>query len=808
MNQLCVRIALIGAALCCNAGAQTKEYIRLNGRVVAIENPVSANFSIGASAASATVVRNGSTPITITVTPVNGFTGAVTLSMGSLPVGVTAAFNPSPVTVTSGSITSVLTLSANATATTGTVAITVTGASTSPVLSQSTSVNLTTALAPDFSLSGLINQTITAGSSGSQTVTVTPLNGFTGLVDLVASGLPPGVTAPGTSANVAGGPVNGTLTLTATAGASLGTVTITVTGTNAALSLTRTATFQLTVNATPMFTLSAPTGGSVVAGSSGSFGVSTSATGGFNSQVTFSLTGMPVGVTSGFAPAFVTGSGSSVMTVTVGGSVSPGNYAGTITASSTTPAITKTGAFTLTVSAAQQSLSGAGVNPSNGSEVTVTAVASDTTGAAHILYVELNFSTSLNSNTFVAGQACRFRATRASAGVYTMSIENANGDGSIYDYRTIGPTGSISNGACALDMAQSSVVESGNTWTISTKVRSLTMSGTRYLRGLTGDDATASLPQPYTYLNASWSVPTPPTVTFTNSQGISPPVIYSSFNVTVTMSAANLGTGVITMNLVQTGDGSISPLSGTNPMTLVYTAGNSGEDRDILIRGLVCTATCAANGSNVTQELFYTLRVRSSTSSPPSLNFVNPFTGSSLNPSPLNSNVTANGTATTFLSFGIKNTPYPAAQCTYYPASLCTPIQNLSLNINSTFTESALVQDRANGCRLRVNVFAGGSPPGYYFFLLNDAGDYENGFLWTPAYGGGSTIENSQCRLNILSSAGSYADWPTNDNTTLGIGLQYVFKTPFVGKRYLFMMGNRNSGDWSGWQYRGFLNMQ
>ena len=34
-----MRIALIGAALCYSAGAQTKEYIRLNGRVIAIESP-------------------------------------------------------------------------------------------------------------------------------------------------------------------------------------------------------------------------------------------------------------------------------------------------------------------------------------------------------------------------------------------------------------------------------------------------------------------------------------------------------------------------------------------------------------------------------------------------------------------------------------------------------------------------------------------------------------------------------------------------------------------------------------------------
>ncbi|MFO0508785.1 MAG: hypothetical protein ACK5YZ_02140, partial [bacterium] len=51
------------------------------------------------------------------------------------------------------------------------------------------------------------------------------------------------------------------------------------------------------------------------------------------------------------------------------------------------------------------------------------------------------------------------------------------------------------------------------------------------------------------------------------------------------------------------------------------------------------------------------------------------------------------------------------------------------------------------------------------------------------------------------------AQWPSSDSTTLGIGIQYVFKTPFKGTRYVFMMGNRNTGDWTGWQYRGVLNL-
>ena len=46
MKQVCLRIALLVGALCCNLGAQTKEYIRLNGRVIAIESPTTSSVPL------------------------------------------------------------------------------------------------------------------------------------------------------------------------------------------------------------------------------------------------------------------------------------------------------------------------------------------------------------------------------------------------------------------------------------------------------------------------------------------------------------------------------------------------------------------------------------------------------------------------------------------------------------------------------------------------------------------------------------------------------------------------------------------
>ena len=70
------------------------------------------------------------------MTPVNGFSGSVTLSASGLPSGVTAGFNPNPTTSTS-----TLTLTVSAGAATGTSTVTITGVSGS--LTHQTTVSLT-----------------------------------------------------------------------------------------------------------------------------------------------------------------------------------------------------------------------------------------------------------------------------------------------------------------------------------------------------------------------------------------------------------------------------------------------------------------------------------------------------------------------------------------------------------------------------------------------------------------------------------------------------------------------------------------
>ncbi len=197
------------------------------------------DFSLSASPASLTVTQGTSGNSTISITPIAGFTGNVSLSASGLPAGVTASFGTNPATSSS-----VLTLTASSTATTGTATVTVTG--TSGTLTHTTSISLTVnvAAAPNFSLSASpASLTVTQGTSGNSTITVTPSGGFTGSVTLSASGLPAGVTAafgtnPTTSTSV--------VTFTASSTATTGTASVTITGTSG--TLTHTTTISLTVN--------------------------------------------------------------------------------------------------------------------------------------------------------------------------------------------------------------------------------------------------------------------------------------------------------------------------------------------------------------------------------------------------------------------------------------------------------------------------------------------------------------------------------------------------------------------------------
>jgi LysM repeat protein len=75
---------------------------------------IPATFSISLSSTSLSLANGGSATTTVSVDPVNGFSQAVSFACTGLPSGLSCSFSPSSVTTAGTSMTSVLTIAANA----------------------------------------------------------------------------------------------------------------------------------------------------------------------------------------------------------------------------------------------------------------------------------------------------------------------------------------------------------------------------------------------------------------------------------------------------------------------------------------------------------------------------------------------------------------------------------------------------------------------------------------------------------------------------------------------------------------------
>jgi hypothetical protein len=180
------------------------------------------NFTLSAAPGAVAITQSvGSGTSTVSITPVNGFFGNVTLLASGLPSGITASFGQNPATSSS-----VVTFTASSAAKKGTATVTITG--TSGSLSATTTITLTVNPLGNFALKASPKSlTIARGSSGTSIITVAAKNTFDQSVALTVSGLPKGVTAslsPGTSTSAS------TLTLTVSKSAAIGESTITING--------------------------------------------------------------------------------------------------------------------------------------------------------------------------------------------------------------------------------------------------------------------------------------------------------------------------------------------------------------------------------------------------------------------------------------------------------------------------------------------------------------------------------------------------------------------------------------------------
>ncbi|MGH9776071.1 MAG: choice-of-anchor D domain-containing protein [Candidatus Acidiferrales bacterium] len=220
-----------------------------------VSGATTADFSLSSSATSNTIAPGKSATYTITVAPLNKFTGSVALTVTGQVAGLTATLSASSIT-TSGNST--LTLAAASSLAPGTYQVTVTGVNGSITHSTMVQLIVSSSTSADYVLSASpSSSSIAPGASASYKVSISPLNGFNALVSLTASGLPAGASSFFDVNEIAGGTGSANLTIATLTTLPAGTYMATVTGASGALSQSvkqgQAATYSLEITPDAVF---------------------------------------------------------------------------------------------------------------------------------------------------------------------------------------------------------------------------------------------------------------------------------------------------------------------------------------------------------------------------------------------------------------------------------------------------------------------------------------------------------------------------------------------------------------------------
>jgi subtilisin family serine protease len=197
------------------------------------------DLSISAAPATASTMAGGSVAYAVSASPTGGYDAATSLTLSGLdPAAASWSFAPS--VLGPGAWDSTLVVSTTSSLAAGTYPLTVTA--TGGGLIRAVQVTLGVTSAGDFSLTTSPSKlNVKSGKSGSATVSVGSVDGFSGDVALSVSGLPAGATASWSATQVT---APGAATLTIAVGSSVkrGSYLLTVTGTSGGLVRTSTTT--------------------------------------------------------------------------------------------------------------------------------------------------------------------------------------------------------------------------------------------------------------------------------------------------------------------------------------------------------------------------------------------------------------------------------------------------------------------------------------------------------------------------------------------------------------------------------------
>lgn len=275
---------------------------------------------------STTLVPGHSVSFTVTLQPLYGFTGDVTLGVTNLPNGVTPSY--SPVTVHGGSGSSTITLTASNSVALGTYYLTLSG--NSGAITHSTTVPVAVNLsAGDFygSISPTA-QNIKPGQTTTYQITLFPTGGYNADITLSVSDLPPGAIASFSQNPVHGGSGSSTLSVSLPISSPQPQIyAFQITGTSGILTHTTTAYLGVSSSGGDFTGTITPTQ-TVVAGGTASYSVNLTSINGGAGDVNLTVSGLPAGATASFTPSAIPGSsGSSTLSVVTTSGTTPGSYA-------------------------------------------------------------------------------------------------------------------------------------------------------------------------------------------------------------------------------------------------------------------------------------------------------------------------------------------------------------------------------------------------------------------------------------------------------------------------------------------------
>jgi hypothetical protein len=276
------------------------------------------------------LVPGGSDFFTVTIDPLYGWTGDVTLGATDLPNGISISYNPA--TVRGGNGSSTVTLTAAPTMPLGNYTFNLSGNSGSLTHTTTLPVTVNNSIGDFYGTLPLVIQNVAAGGSASYNITIVSTGGFTGAVTLGVSGLPAGTNATFGTNPILGGSGSTVLVITTssitTPSPSVSNLTLTgVSGT-----LTHSQALYLGVapraeaiggTITPSASVSSSAGGT------GSYALNLSTTNNAAmAGMALTVSGVPAGATGAFMPAVISGgTGTSTLSVTVPPGVVPaGNY--------------------------------------------------------------------------------------------------------------------------------------------------------------------------------------------------------------------------------------------------------------------------------------------------------------------------------------------------------------------------------------------------------------------------------------------------------------------------------------------------